>query len=504
VLESCERDRCIPNWLPAIANSPTHHRTFLQQAADWPGCPLMPLLRVLFVVLFFVGCGEPRRGSELLPVTGTVLYNHQPVEDATVVFLPHDHKLAATARTDEEGRFELKTLPSSGTDDGAAPGNFHVTVRKNYMTPGDKEIWELPRAYGNAKTSLLTAVVAVDQTNDFTFEISERLSAPPQDSFSIVLIPDTQAYKGKGTKSQPESTDPLTNPIFAAHTQWISKNIERQKIVFVSHVGDIVDKNIPAKWELARSCMDVIHGKVPYGISVGNHDMTGEGDSSLFQEQFPKSRYVEFDWYGGAYEGSPMGPHISGNNANSYQLFSVGGMDFIFMHLECNAPDDALDWANQILAQHADRRALITSHMGWGPAEKPKQAEEYITGLKGRMRWSKIHGDRGNTPQQIWEKCYRKHKNLIAVFSGDQSRTRAYHAATPGDHGNIIHEFMQDYGQGELRLYRFEPASDRISVITFNSQTEELCTGIQLVPDRKDHQFQIDYSMDVPSPASSR
>ncbi len=62
---------------------------------------------------------------------------------------------------------------------------------------------------------------------------------------------------------------------------------------------------------------------------------------------------------------------------------------------------------------------------------------------------------------------------------------------------------MQDYGQGELRLYRFEPADNRISVITFNSQTEELCTGIQLVPDRKDHQFRIDYSMDVPSPAPS-
>ncbi|MEZ6076562.1 MAG: hypothetical protein R3C56_13155 [Pirellulaceae bacterium] len=43
-----------------------------------------------------------------------------------------------------------------------------------------------------------------------------------------------------------------------------------------------------------------------------------------------------------------------------------------------------------------------------------------------------------------------------------------------GDHGNIIHEFMQDYGVGELRLYRFEPACNRISVITFNSQTEEL------------------------------
>lgn len=62
---------------------------------------------------------------------------------------------------------------------------------------------------------------------------------------------------------------------------------------------------------------------------------------------------------------------------------------------------------------------------------------------------------------------------------------------------------MQDYGQGELRLYRFEPADNRIAVITFNSQTEELCTGIKLVPDLKDHQFEIDYSMHAPSLAPS-
>ncbi|MCA9132244.1 MAG: metallophosphoesterase [Planctomycetales bacterium] len=339
------------------------------------------------------------------------------------------------------------------------------------------------------------------ETKDSTLEIQDRLTSPPADAFSIVLIPDTQAYQGAQTKSQPDSTAPVTNPIFAAHTQWISENLERQRIVFVSHVGDIVDKNVPAQWEVARQCMDKLHGRVPYGISVGNHDMTSQGDATLFQTYFPKSRFADFEWYGGAYAGSALGPQVSGNNANSFQLFSAGGMDFIFLHLECNAPDDVLDWANHILKKHANRRALITSHMGWGPAEKPTKTEEYITGAKGRMRWSKIHGERGNSPQQMWEKCYRKHENLIAVFSGDQSRTRTFHAATAGEHGNIIHEFLQDYGRGELRLYRFVPQEDRIDVITFEPRTEKLCPGIQLVPDRTDHQFSIDYSM---SPVDTR
>lgn len=337
-----------------------------------------------------------------------------------------------------------------------------------------------------------------------TLPAEDRLGPPPEGAFSIVVIPDTQAYRGKGTKSQPESTEPVTNAIFEAHTRWIAENIEKQNIVFVSHVGDIVDKNNHDQWKVARACMDMIHGKVPYGISVGNHDMTSKGDSSLFQEYFPASRYEKFEWYGGTYSGSPMGPHVSGNNANSYQLFSAGGMDFIFLHLECNAPDDVLEWANEVLEAHADRRAMVTTHMGWGPLNKPKESSEFITGEKGRMRWLKIHGKRGNTPQQMWEKCFRKHQNLFAVFAGDQSRTQAIRAATPGEHGNVIHEVLQDYGSGWLRLFRFLPGENRVDVITFDPRTEKLCDGTRLVPERSEHQFQIDYMMQPSSAASIR
>ena len=324
----------------------------------------------------------------------------------------------------------------------------------------------------------------------------DRLTRAPAESFSIVVISDTQAYHGAGTKSQPDSTDPVTNRIFEAHTRWICDNVDRQKIVFVSQVGDIVDKNEHSQWKVARACMDVLHGKIPYGISVGNHDMTSKGDSSLFQEYFAESRFDDFAWYGGAYEGSSGDRRISGNNANSFQLFSAGGMDFVFLHLECNAPDDVLQWANGILKKHSDRRAMITTHMGWGPKEKPKTNAEFMTGPKGRMQWLKIHGKRGNTPQQIWDECYCKHKNLFAVFSGDQSRTQAIRAATAGDRGNVIHELMQDYSTGWLRLYRFLPADDCVEAFTFDPKTEELCDGTERVPDTSQHQFRLEYEME--------
>jgi hypothetical protein len=318
-----------------------------------------------------------------------------------------------------------------------------------------------------------------------------KLEAAPEGTFSIVLIPDTQAYKGAGTKGNPTSTDPVTNAIFEAHVKWIAENLERQRIAFVSHVGDIVDIDEPRQWEVARACMDRIHGRVPYGISVGNHDMSSNGDARLFQKYFPASRFAEFSWYGGTFPGSAERAHVSGDNANSFQRFAAGGIEFVFLHLECNAPDDVVAWANGVLEQHADRAALVTSHMGWGPRVKPATNEEFIHAPKGRMEWGKIHGARGNTPAQLWEKCYRKHANLLCVFSGDQSRTQAIRATTAGDHGNEVHELLQDYGSGWLRIYRFTPAENRVQAMTFKPGTEELCTGTTLVADAAQHQFEF-------------
>ncbi|HEX3865265.1 MAG TPA: metallophosphoesterase, partial [Gemmatimonadaceae bacterium] len=170
----------------------------------------------------------------------------------------------------------------------------------------------------------------------------ENLEAPPEGAFTIVVIPDTQNYVGSGTKRTPESTEPVTNDYFATHTRWIVDNLARQRIVFVSHVGDIVDKNNDAQWQVARQCMDTLHGKVPYGITVGNHDMKSDGDSSRFQQFFPADRFRGFPWYGGCFEPDRSDTSISGNNANSFQLFSAEGLDFVILHLECNAPDDVL------------------------------------------------------------------------------------------------------------------------------------------------------------------
>jgi hypothetical protein len=324
---------------------------------------------------------------------------------------------------------------------------------------------------------------------------AEELEPAPDGSFTIVVIPDTQHYIGEGTKMTPDSKEPLANLVFDSWTDWIAENLDRQRVAFVSHVGDIVDKNNPEQWALAQVMMDKLHGKVPYGITVGNHDMKTAGDSSLFQEVFPKSRFEGFEWYAGCFEKPEGLGAISGNNANSAQLFEAEGLKFLCLHLECNAPDDVLAWADSMFKKHEYHHAIVTTHMDLGPREKPKTNEEYFSLPKGRMVWKKMHGARGNTSQQMWDKCFRKHKNLFMICSGDQSRTQAFRLVSTGDHGNTVHELVSDYGADGLRAMRFIPAENQIEVRTWDPIKGKLCESTKVVPERDQHQFTLDYQM---------
>nr|MCH9791514.1 serine/threonine protein phosphatase [Planctomycetota bacterium] len=72
---------------------------------------------------------------------------------------------------------------------------------------------------------------------------AEELPPAEEGTFSLAIIPDTQHYKTEktGRKTQLQAT--TTNRVFEAITDCIVEELERQRIVFVSHVGDIVDIN---------------------------------------------------------------------------------------------------------------------------------------------------------------------------------------------------------------------------------------------------------------------
>lgn len=341
--------------------------------------------------------------------------------------------------------------------------------------------------------------------------LAEKLPPLPEGAFTYVVIPDTQLYRGGGTydrKAGRLRTGPTRNPAFESRVDWIATNIEKENIVFVSHVGDIVDIMNEEQWTFASNLMARLDGKVPYGISPGNHDIA-KGSSEEFNRYFPRARYEKNAWYAGGFDGFEIldgkerRPEIvSAGNANSCQLFASGGMQFVVLHLECNAPAPVLMWADGMLKKHADRKAIICTHMYLGYKTKeidqvrrtdPRRPDEWF----GVMDWTKSHGEKGVPATTAWETCFSKHANLILIVSGDQSLAICWREKQKGVHGNTVHATLQDYprtadDQDWLRLYRFRPAEKKIEVWTYSPQQDRVCDSVSFRKDRAHHQFTLD------------
>ena len=137
------------------------------------------------------------------------------------------------------------------------------------------------------------------------------------EEFSIVVLPDTQFYS-------------QNNPaIFNAQTQWIRTNLATENIIYVAHLGDIVDSfgcnGGPTEWGNADTAMDELDGApttaddIAYGVLPGNHDWdpTTPGGSTCdttrnqYNANFGPGRYGSY--YGGNQFSSAT------NNDNNYR-----------------------------------------------------------------------------------------------------------------------------------------------------------------------------------------
>jgi len=145
---------------------------------------------IALVLLNFVcGCAKQTAIEGVVPVTGIVRYQNEPVAGATVIFSPEGETRAASCITDADGRFQLTTLEAG---DGALPGQYRVAIFKTEIInplsqkqaqayfhehagrmPPVKTRQLLPEKYRQASTSKLVAQVAADNTNDFEFNLAD-------------------------------------------------------------------------------------------------------------------------------------------------------------------------------------------------------------------------------------------------------------------------------------------------------------------------------------------
>ncbi len=294
---------------------------------------------------------------------------------------------------------------------------------------------------------------------------SVRVEDPNAQSFTIAILPDTQIY----CYDTPNWRNSSRKEVFFQMTEWIAENVEKENIVFVLHMGDIVTTyDDPRQWAVANKAMSRLDGAVPYCFTVGNHDLAMEGenirDSSLFNKTFPFTRYEKEPWYGGRMADDGFPP--ADNFDNSYHFLSAGGTDFLIVNLEVGPTDEMLAWADGVISRYSNRRVILNTH-------------SYMDGHNVRDRpggYGYLPPDPANTGEEIWQKLVRKHRNMFFVLNGHLANRDDHRGflASKGDHGNTVYQLLsgEDY-DGWMRLVTFIPNKEKILVRTYSPWNPE-------------------------------
>jgi hypothetical protein len=371
--------------------------------------------------------------------------------------LPASATLSGTATSpDANATLQLLWSQDSGPGTATFANPASATTTASFDTPGVYVLKLTATALERGLSSSDVVTISVD---------------PPQ-SFTVVVLPDTQYYSASLFGGRPA--------MFTAQTSWIAANKVARNIAYVVHLGDIVehgDRN-QQEWENADIALRKLEDAgIPYGLAAGNHDETPDGNPAgtvLFNRYFGVERFKNLPHYGG---------HYGTDNTNHYDLFSAGGMDFLVLYMVYDPSPDAavLAWANQVLQSHPGRRAIVVSHFIInGAASFERQGAAIYNALKGNP-------------------------NLFLMLSGHiTTRTEARRQDT--FNGSTVYSLMSNYqsiengGNGYLRILEFVPSANEVRVSTYSPVVNKFKTTAR-------NQFTLPYNMQVqlalnPGPAS--
>ena len=346
----------------------------------------------------------------------------------------------------------------TGTGYNWVPGSpFNATVN---LSPAAPTLVTPANNATNIPTTTTLSVNVSDPENhplDVTFYGRPRQSAAGPD-FTLVVVPDPQYYA---------ATYPA---IYNAQMNWIVNNKSNNNVVYVASLGDNVDiASNATQWSNADAAWDLLDaGNVAYGLAAGNHDGAPSGTAS-FNNYFGVSRFAGKSYYGG---------HYGSDNDNHYALFTASGLNFIVIFIEyddtmTSTNHAVLQWANDLLQTHSDRRAIVVSHnmlQGGTSSAFTAQGQTIYSALKANP-------------------------NLFLMMGGhlDVAARR-----TDTFNGNTVYTLRSDYQSvdsqqsGYLRIMRFSPSDDMIYVRTYSpTQNKDYDKS-----DAAQSNFNLSYAMD--------
>lgn len=284
------------------------------------------------------------------------------------------------------------------------------------------------------------------------------LSAVPLNSqtaagdFTVVVLPDTQFY----SQNYPQ--------IFDSQTQWIANNAAAQNIKLVIGEGDIVNVGTdPTQWANAVHSVDILdQAGIPYAMTIGNHDYDEfpptNRQATNFNKYFGPSRYAGKPYYGTT-------NYPSGGNENFYETFTWGGKTYLILVLEFVPRNSTVAWAKTVLSANTDKEVIVVTH-----------SYLYSDGTTvDQCDSTDMPGD--NNGAMLWANLISQYPNISVVVSGHVIKKFTARRDDVGVNGNFVHEIFanwQDWtngGNGYLRIMKFSPSQNTISVQTYSPYT---------------------------------
>lgn len=282
---------------------------------------------------------------------------------------------------------------------------------------------------------------------------------PLFEPFTIAILPDTQEYAARD------------EPGFAKQIEWLLENARAMNIVFVTHVGDVVDDSSDEEqWAHALNALNPLLSQewLPFSIVRGNHD---------HPEDF--LHYLPVDLM----KGKPWFVDASPSGLCQAQKFEVGQAWFLHIGFGEGPTDEELDWANQLLQRPSlrDMPVIVSTH-------------DYMWRLGKTL-----------TGRSIWNKFVKDNPQVFMVLSG---HVHTEHSSVGTNSADLpVFQLLADYqdhdfgGNGLMRLVTIDAQQDLISVRTFSpyyqTQSDEGDPSVNTGYFETDSNSQFEYRLDV-------
>ena len=149
-------------------------------------------------------------------------------------------------------------------------------------------------------------------------------------------------------------------------------------------------------------------------------------------------------------------------------MFEASGRSFLFLHLEADVPDAAMEWAEGVLAAHPDLPAILTTHIYINDKIRARTSEPYLG------------GPGANSGEEIWQKFVRKNPQIFMVLCGHWDTVGGeWRQASTNDAGQEVFEVLADFqsrergGDGWLRIIEFDEAEGKIWFRTYSPSLDQ-------------------------------